>query len=133
TSGRMLHTLKGHDHWVNAVAMSGDGTRALSGSVDETLKVWDLTSGRLLHTVEGHAASVWAVAMSGDGTRAVSGSYDKTLRVWDLTSGGVVATFAADYPLFCCASSPRGETVVAGDSSGRVHILRLVGVDLGTQ
>ena len=53
-----------------------------------------------------------------DGTRAVSASDDKTLKVWDLATGGVVATFAADYPLQCCASSPRAETLVAGDIVG---------------
>jgi WD40 repeat protein len=105
--------------------MSGDETRALSGSLDKTLKVWDLATGRLLRTLEGHASRVRAVAMSGDGTRALSGSDDKTLKVWDLATGGVVATFAADYPLLCYASSPRAETLVAGDSSGRVHLLRL--------
>jgi WD40 repeat protein len=70
--------------------------------------------------------------MSPDGTRAVSGSCDKTLKVWDLITGGVVATFAADYPLRCCASSPRAKTLVAGDTSGRVHFLRLEGIDLET-
>src|SRR5262249_14955328 len=106
--------------------------RAVSGSFDNTVKVWDLTTGRTLRTLEGHAGLVNAVAMSDDGTRAVSGSYDKTLKVWDLTTGEVIATFAADYPLLCCASSPRAERLVAGDSSGRVHLLRLEGIGPGT-
>jgi hypothetical protein len=88
--------------------------------------------GGLIRTLEGHLGPVLAVAMSGDGTRAVSGSGDEMLKVWDLTTGGVVASFAADYPLQCCASSPRGETLVAGDTSGRVHLLRLEGLGLGT-
>jgi WD40 repeat protein len=70
--------------------------------------------------------------MSGDGTRALSGSYEKTLKLWDLATGRVVATFAADYPVLCCACSPRAETLVAGDTSGRVHLLRLEGPGLGT-
>ena len=72
--------------------MSGDGKRAVSGSDDKTLKVWDLTTGGLLRTLEGHAGSVTAVAMSGDGTRAVSGSDDETLKVWDLTTGRLLRT-----------------------------------------
>jgi WD40 repeat protein len=113
--------------------MSGDGTRALSGSRDGMLRLWDLDTGWTLRTLEGHADRVWAVAMSGDGTRAVSGSEDKTLKVWDLATGRVVATFAADFPLGRCASSPRAETLVASDWSGRVHLLRLEGLGSGSE
>ena len=90
--GELIRTLEGHAGAVRAVAMSGDGTRAVSGSDDTTLKVWDLTTGRLLRTLEGHADGVTAVAMSGDGTRAVSGSDDETLKVWDLTTGRLLRT-----------------------------------------
>ena len=85
--GELIRTLEGHADWVTAVAMSGDGTRAVSGSDDKTLKVWDLATGELLRTLEGHTDAVTAVAVSGDGTRAVSGSDDKTLKVWDLATG----------------------------------------------
>ena len=43
--GELIRTLEGHADAVKAVAMSGDGTRAVSGSDDKTLKVWDLTTG----------------------------------------------------------------------------------------
>ena len=41
-SGRELRTLEGHSNWVNGVAVTGDGRRAVSASGDNTLKVWDL-------------------------------------------------------------------------------------------
>ncbi len=131
-TGSLLRTFSGHDFRVTAVATSGDGRRAVSGSTDKTVKVWDLDTGRLLRTLAGHDSGVTAVAMSGDGRRAVSGSTDKTLKIWDLGTGGVVATFVADYPLLCCACSLGGEGLVAGDSAGRVHLLRLEGNGLGT-
>jgi WD40 repeat protein len=43
--GPLLRTLTGHTHSVNAVALTPDGRRAVSGSGDRTLKVWDLESG----------------------------------------------------------------------------------------
>jgi hypothetical protein len=68
------------------VAFSPDGRRIVSGSDDNTLKVWDATSGQETLTLKGHTRAVWCVAFSPDGRRIVSGSWDKTLKVWDATS-----------------------------------------------
>jgi WD40 repeat protein len=80
----LLCTLEGHSNWVNGVALSADGRRAVSASEDNMLKVWDLETARELSTLEGHSGAVNGVAVSPDGLRAVSASSDKTLKVWDL-------------------------------------------------
>ena len=59
----------------------------------------------------------------------VSGSEDKTLRVWDLESGKELATFTGESEMHSCAVAPDGQTIIAGDRSGRVHFLRLVEAD----
>ena len=41
-------TLEGHTLTVSAVAASADGTRALSGSRDSTLRLWDLATAECL-------------------------------------------------------------------------------------
>ncbi len=81
TSGNLLHTFKGHENSVFAVAFSPDGQTILSGSRDNTLKLWD-TSGNLLHSFKGHESSVLAVAFSPDGQTILSGSWDNTLKLW---------------------------------------------------
>ena len=73
------------------MAVTPDGRRAVSGSRDRTLRVWDLESGQTVRTLEGHAKAVTAVAVTPDGCRAVSASYDWTLRMWDLESGQTCA------------------------------------------
>ena len=65
----------------------GDGSRALSGSYDCTLRLWDLATGEILRTLKGHTRAVTAVAVPAGGTRPLSGSEDKTLRLWDLATG----------------------------------------------
>ena len=68
---------------VNAVAVTPDGKKAISGSDDSTLKVWDIEIGKELRTLRGHTSWVTAVALTSDG-KAISGSWDKTLKVWDV-------------------------------------------------
>ena len=84
TGGPERRVLEGHTYLVCAVALTADGKRAISGSSDKTLRVWDLEGNQPPRVLEGHTGAVHAVALTADGKRAVSGSDDKTLRVWDL-------------------------------------------------
>src|SRR5260370_1059080 len=84
--------LKGHKAPVNGVAVTPDGTRAVSAADDKTLRVWDLATGESVATLEGHTSPVRGVAVTPDGTRAVSAAMDRTLRVWDLATCKSVAT-----------------------------------------
>ena len=54
-----------------------DGRRALSGSCDRTLRLWDLETGAELRRFEGHEDLVTSVTVLADGRRALSGSWDQ--------------------------------------------------------
>ena len=41
-SGNEVRTLPGHTGSVNSVAVRGDGRRLVSGSLDHTVRVWDV-------------------------------------------------------------------------------------------
>ena len=79
--------LRGHEEMVSAAAFSPDGARIVSGSYDQTVRVWDAASGAELLVLRGHEDDVPAAAFSPDGARIVSGSWDNTVRVWDAASG----------------------------------------------
>jgi F-box and WD-40 domain protein MET30 len=51
----------------------------VSGSLDNTIKLWDIDTGKTLRTFFGHIEGVWAVA--SDKLRLVSGSHDRTIKV----------------------------------------------------
>ena len=85
-------TLRGHTDWVTAVAFSPDSRRLVTGCVDTTAKVWDLTNGRELFTVSGRVGGVWSVAYSPDGREFLTGGGDG-VRLWDAETGRLVLTF----------------------------------------
>lgn len=51
----------------------------ISGSLDNTIRVWDIETGKATRTLFGHIEGVWAVAC--DKLRLVSGSHDRTIKV----------------------------------------------------
>jgi WD40 repeat protein len=77
----------GHTGSINSVAFSPDGTHALTGSEDNTVRLWHIESSQCIRVMEGHTNSVMSVAWSPDGTHALSGSLDDTLRLWQIETG----------------------------------------------
>jgi len=86
----------GHTHNVTSVAFSPDGTYALSGSIDKTIKLWDASTGREIRTFSGSASRVTSIAVSPDGRYAVSGDEDRAnnLKLWDIRTGKLIRSFS---------------------------------------
>ena len=70
----MAATLEGHTNIFTAVAFSPDGARVVTGSWDNTARLWDAATGNMAATLEGHTNIVTAVAFFADGARVVTGS-----------------------------------------------------------
>jgi len=91
------HVLTGHTNWVFGVTTAQvDGrTVVVSGSADDTMRVWDMTTGTPVGSpFTGHTGPVSAVASAQLDGRAVvvSGSADDTVRVRDLATGAPVGS-----------------------------------------
>jgi len=64
----------------------------VSGSFDQTVRLWDAATGAAQQTLEGHTGWVRSVAFSPDGKQVVSGSFDQTVRLWDAATGAAQQT-----------------------------------------
>ncbi|WP_298333219.1 hypothetical protein [Asticcacaulis sp.] len=79
--------LVGHTDNITSLAWSPNGKHIVSGSWDETLRLWT-PDGNNICIIEGIAKPVWVIDWSPDGKQFASGTGGKDgVRVWKLSSG----------------------------------------------
>ena len=94
--------------------MCADGPgQVISGSYDNTLKVWKLKTGICIKILRGHSAPV--LAIQAQGNRLIPGSGDKTIRIWHLDTGYCAAILAGHNDAVTCLTLDREEQrIVSG-------------------
>jgi len=86
-TGISVSVLSGHTGDVDPLIFSLDGTLLVSGSWDNTIKLWDVQTGGVVNTFQGHTDWIFSVSISLDHTMIGSGSNDATIRLWDTLTG----------------------------------------------
>jgi WD40 repeat protein len=103
------------------VAFSPDGQTLAGGSLDKTVRLWDVQTGQTKATLQEHTSLVQAVAFSPDGQTLASGSDDQTVRLWDAKTGQTKATLSGHSSVVVAmAFSPDGEKVYGWDFTNKV-------------
>ncbi|MDA2935571.1 WD40 repeat domain-containing protein [Acidobacteria bacterium AH-259-D05] len=83
-----LRRFEGHTDSVTSVAFSADGRRALSGSSDKTVRLWDVRDGCEIRRFGDQILDfVDSVAFSPDGCLILCGCRDGTVHLWNVGSG----------------------------------------------
>jgi WD40 repeat protein len=68
------------------------------------------------------------LASTADGKLQVWSSRNETIRIWDVSERRFITSFTGESEIKCCAISPNGLTIVAGELSGKIHFLCLEGM-----
>ncbi len=120
-TGKLVRRFVGHARGVSSVAMTVDGRRLLTGSWDNTAKVWDLETGKDLHTFKRHEWPVLTIAVSPDGKRAISAS--DGIRYWDIQTGELIYESRQIWatPYWSVIFAPDGNHAFAGNGNGIVE------------
>jgi len=96
SSGGCVHVLEGHRAPVERLAITPDGTRAVSCARehgrDVSWRIWDLDTGICLRQGGVEDEIIDSLAVSADGKMVVSLGSHACLRVWDATWGTLVRT-----------------------------------------
>jgi len=107
---RCVHSLRGHTGDILDIAWSPDDRYLASGSVDNTVIIWNAEKfPGLIMTLKGHQGLVKGVTWDPVGKYFASQSDDKTLKIWRIS----------DWKLEATVSDPFEEC------GGTTHVLRL--------
>ena len=107
-NGKGVLKYSGHSAPVYSLVVTPDERRALSGSADTTIKIWDLNTGHEIGCLKGHNDVVTSLTLFGGGQFLLS-SADEEIKIWDLATGKENRSFAMpklDVPVRCITILP---------------------------
>ena len=143
---RLRHVFEGHEQEIYSLDFSNDGRYIVSGSGDETMRVWDLgdatcrmitietpaaTTPTAVGSIQNQDAGVTSVSISPDGSLVAAGSLDSVIRVWEVSSGILLDSLRGHRDsVYSVAFTPDGKGIISGslDKSlklweiGRAHV-----------
>ena len=105
--GQIVNVFQDHTHWVTSCALSRDGTTALSGSTDGTVRLYDLRNLKVISTFRDHTDGVLSCAFSLDRRVIVTACSDGAVRVYHVETGELLRTLEGHLGEVstCCAHS----------------------------
>ncbi len=127
---RCIGLLSGHRSWVTTLAFNPRTPLLASGSLDDTIKLWNLKSGQLLFSLQGHPRGVNGVCISAQGQVLVSCGDDETVRAWNLATGRRIHTLRGHVrDVTCVALGTQGWLLASGSKDRIINLWKL---DKGT-
>ncbi|TFK27913.1 WD40 repeat-like protein [Coprinopsis marcescibilis] len=120
----VIPKMTGHASSVWSVAISLNGSKIVSGSADETVRIWDEKTGQQVgEPLRGHTDWVNSVVFSPDGRRIVCGSDDRTIRIWDVETGKQVGKPLKGHigPVYSVQISSDGKLIASGSDDETIN------------
>ena len=123
-TGKVVGTLTGHPPDVHALAFTHDGKTLVTGSADQSIRLWSIAARGQIGTLQepktpvvskGATAAILAVAYSPDGNSVATASENGQVSIYGLSPPGLLRSWLAHADAAAgLAYSPDGLTLVSG-------------------
>jgi WD40 repeat protein len=120
-----------HGALVWAVAISADGSAAVTAALDGSCRVWDLRARTLRHTFAGAGSPMRACAITADGDLVASGDDAGTLRLWSAVTGSPLATSEPTSAGIWSVAIDASRRVLTGSDDGTVRLYEIAAGRVG--
>ena len=107
---------------VYSVVLDLGRNQACSGSMDGTVRVWNLQTGQCQYTLTGHTSLVGLLGLSP--SHLVSAAADSTLRIWDPDTGELRHTLAAHTGAITCFQHDEFKVLSGSDGNLKMWNIR---------
>jgi len=130
-SPELIYELMGHRKTITSADFSPDGLKAVTGSGDKTLILWDMQSGVSLHEKKAHDGWIRCASFTPDGTQISSGGDDGMIRIWNARDLSPVRTFEGHEGwVQSLTYVPSGKFLISG---GHDKTIRIWDAETGSQ
>ncbi|XP_047339740.1 guanine nucleotide-binding protein subunit beta-like protein [Impatiens glandulifera] len=91
---KLNDTLKGHNGYINTIAVSPDVSLCASGGKDGVILLWDLAEGKKLYSLDA-GSIVYSLCFSPN-RYWLCASTESSIKIWDLESKNIVVDLKID-------------------------------------
>ncbi|KRZ36783.1 NACHT and WD repeat domain-containing protein 1 [Trichinella pseudospiralis] len=110
-----------HNDVITCISISGDKQLMVTGSKDQSLKVWEIKPACLTQVLAEHQQPVLFCDVSYDGAIVVSGS-ENEIFAWDTYSGQSISKFTQhQHPITSLAVTYDGKICISSDQDGWLY------------
>ena len=107
---------------VYSIVLDPVRNQAMSGSMDSSVRIWNLSTGQCVHVLTGHTSLVGLLGLSQ--SYLVSAAADSTLRVWDPSTGDLLHTLVAHTGAITCFQHDEFKILSGSDGTLKMWDIR---------
>jgi WD40 repeat protein len=106
-----------------SVVYSPDGNLIATGSMDDTVRLWNVGTMACTNTLIGHSEWINGVVFSSGGDQLASAGRDSTVRLWNVATGECCLTLTGhDDAVRRVTYSPKGDLLASGSDDETVRL-----------